>query len=202
MTTLSPERTSHDLAPSASRAKDAATARPKRRATPRRFGEQSESRAYDALGREDCGGSPSQRLLAMLAACNIIQEFRNPLRHTVGSYDKGAIQMHIALGHAAGRVAEQTGDRQFGKAEVASDTGEGVPENMWRHVLSFAFAQTRSSTRTTPTKCPSPQSAGKTRANLLRPAAAFDAGDRGLSENPDLRAALGVGKADAMSPLD
>src|SRR5271167_3583963 len=73
----------------------------------------------------------------MLAACNIIQEFRNPHRHTVGSYNKGAVQMHIALGHAAGRVAEQTGDRQLGKAEVARYAGKGVTENMWRHVTKL-----------------------------------------------------------------
>ena len=89
------------------------------------------------LHLEDCGVSPLERLLAMLAACNIIQEFRDPLRHTVGSDAKGAVQMHIALGHAAGRVAEQTGDGQLGKAEVARYAGKGVTENMWRHVTKF-----------------------------------------------------------------
>ena len=56
---------------------------------------------------------------------------------------QGAVQMHIALGHAAGQVAEQTGDRQLGKAEVAGYTGKSVTENMWRHVTSATLCSNR-----------------------------------------------------------
>src|SRR5271166_1422668 len=134
----------------------------------------------------------------MLAACNIIQEFRNPLRHTVGSYNKGAVQMHIALGHAAGRVAEQAGDRQLGKAEIAGYAGKGVTENMWRHVTKLRLRADPVDHPNHPDEMPV---APVGREDILRTFPTYssvDAGDRGLPENPDLPAAFGVGKTDTI----
>ena len=83
------------------------------------------------------------------------------IRHSVSGEPQRLVDMDIALRHAARRVAEQRRDRQFGKAAVASGACEGVAQRMRVTSSSRAIAQTRSSTRTIPAKCPSPQSVGK-----------------------------------------
>jgi hypothetical protein len=37
------------------------------------------------------------------------------------------VDMNVALSDASGGMAEERGNRQFGKAQIASDAAEGVP---------------------------------------------------------------------------
>ena len=60
---------------------------------------------------------------------------------------------------------------------------------------SRAIAQTRSRMRTTPTKCPSPQSAGKKKGDFAS-GLIEEQFDGGAPDHPGLGAALGVGKPD------
>jgi hypothetical protein len=52
----------------------------------------------------------------------------------VGRHSERLVDMDIALRHAAGRVAEQRCDRQFGEAQIAGDAGKRMPQGVRRHV--------------------------------------------------------------------
>ena len=45
--------------------------------------------------------------------------------------------MDIALGHTPGGVAEQGGDRQFGKAEIAGDASKRMAQRVRRDVFDL-----------------------------------------------------------------
>ncbi len=152
---------------------------------------------YDALGREDCGVSPSQRLLATLAACNIIQEFAilsdTRSAATTRALSKCTLPRVTPRAEWPSRPAIVNSEKPRSPATLA----KVLTENMWRHVIKLRLRADLVENPNHPDEMPA---APIGREDILRTFSTcrVDAGDRGLPENPDLPAALGVGKADTI----
>ena len=64
-----------------------------------------------------------------------IQEIGYLCGHPIRRELQRFVDMDVALGNAAGRVAEQRRDRQLRKSEIAGHAGEGVAQRVWRDVV-------------------------------------------------------------------
>ncbi len=63
-----------------------------------------------------------------------INQIRHLAGHAVGGHPERLVDMDVALCDAAGGMSKQRSDRQFGKAKITREAGEGVPQGVGRDV--------------------------------------------------------------------
>lgn len=59
-----------------------------------------------------------------------IEDVRHFGGYPVGRHPERLVDMDVALRDASGGMPKQRGDRQFGKAKIARQAGEGVPQGV------------------------------------------------------------------------
>ena len=148
-------------------------------------------------------GAPRQR--HHVGGCFAVEGGSDAGRHAVGGGDQGAVRdMRVSRGHPRNLMPKQAGDGEFGNPSSAAAANE------WRRVCTVtsaspARAQRRSSTRGSPTKCPSPRSAENTQSRPFRLGCASRcstaAAPMGRSCAPLLVSAKRMQRARASKPL-
>jgi hypothetical protein len=87
------------------------------------------SRLRTCLFRNPLGDIGTAHAL-MRWRCAAVEDVRHFGGYPVGCHPERLVDMDVALRDAASGMPEQRGDRQFGKAEIAGQAGEGVPQGV------------------------------------------------------------------------
>jgi hypothetical protein len=95
-------------------------------------------------------------------------------------------------------MSKEIRDRKFGKAEVARDAGEGMAEYMRGYILEFRLSANALEDADNANEMSISPVGRKDEERPLTRRLSLDAVHRNFSKDPDLCAALGVGKANAM----
>jgi hypothetical protein len=66
-----------------------------------------------------------------------VEHLRDLRRHAIRGHNERGVQMNIPLRDAACRMAQQTGDRQFGEPEIAGNARESVAQNVRRYLVEL-----------------------------------------------------------------
>lgn len=73
----------------------------------------------------------------MTGALDLMQDRVNLIGNPVGCEPERLVYMDIALRYAAGRMTQQRGNGQFGKAQVCRDAGKCVPQCVRSHAVQL-----------------------------------------------------------------
>jgi hypothetical protein len=111
--------------------------------------------------------------------------------------------MDISLRDAARGMAEQSGDRQFGETQIASDAGEGVSKDMRGDAGKFRLRANPIEHPNDTDEVPVADIGREHVGRMLLDGLALDTLDGRPADDPELFAALRVGEVDgAFLPIE